>query len=62
MSNKEATLFLTEEEIHMIFLALIGHIAGLFGMEEEQREAIDRYQSLRTKIDTTAQQSGIVIR
>jgi len=62
MSNKEATLLLTEEEIHMIFLALTGHIAGLFGLKEEQREAIDRYQSLRTKIDTTAQQSGIVIR
>jgi len=31
-------------------------------LKEEQREAIDRYQSLRTKIDTTAQQSGIVIR
>jgi len=57
----EAPFLLTEEEIHMIFLALTGHIAGLFGMEEEQREAIDRYQSLRTKIDSTAQQAGIVI-
>ncbi len=62
MPNKEAPFLLTEEEIHMIFLALTGHIAGLNVLKEEQREAIDRYQSLRTKIDTTAQQSGIVIR
>lgn len=65
--TEQATLLLSEEELHMLFLALTGHIAGLhtmFGGDPERKDcaAVERYGKLRQRIDEAAEAAGMPIK